>query len=294
MLKVLDWTTERFERDALDSPRLDAQVLLAHVLRCTRVQLYTSFDKPLATEELTAFRALIQRRLAGEPVAYLVGEQEFWSLPFTVSRAVLIPRGDTEVVIEVVLDNLADRAAPWSIADIGTGSGAIAVTLARELSAARVIAIDSSPEAAAIAGGNAVRNGVAERVEVRVGDLTAPLGGETVDVLVANLPYIPTDDLAELDAEVRAEPAAALDGGDDGLDLIRRLCSEAPARLRSGGLLVLEHGYDQADAVAAIVAGVGAFEPPELRRDLAGHPRVTHARLSAASGSSSSSSHAVR
>jgi release factor glutamine methyltransferase len=279
ILKVLEWTTGRFAQAGIDSPRLEAQVLLGHVLGCDRVSLYTSFDKPLGGDELGALRALIKRRLAGEPVAYLVGEQEFWSLPFRVDRRVLIPRRDTETVIEVVLDQVADRAAPLAIAEIATGSGAIAVTLARELGAARVVATDISDDALAVAADNARRNEVADRIELRAGDLAAPLAGDPpYDVLVANLPYIPTAELETLSPEVRAEPRGALDGGADGLDLIRRLVAAAPAQLRPGGLLVLEHALDQHDRVAALLAASGAFEPAAMRADLAGHPRVTYAR----------------
>jgi release factor glutamine methyltransferase len=279
ILKVLEWTTGRFAQAGIDSPRLEAQVLLGHVLGCDRVSLYTSFDKPLGPDELGAFRALIKRRLAGEPVAYLVGEQEFWSLPFRVDPRVLIPRRDTQTLIEEVLDQVGDRAAPLAIAEIATGSGAIAVTLAHELSAARVVATDISDDALAVAADNAQRNEVADRVALRAGDLAAPLAGDSpYDVLVANLPYVPTAELETLSPEVRAEPRGALDGGADGLDLIRRLVAAAPAHLRPGGLLVLEHALDQHDRIAALLAATGAFEPAAVRADLAGHPRVTYAR----------------
>lgn len=278
-LKVLEWTTSRFSRAGIPSPRLEAQVLLAHTLACDRVQLYTSFDKPLRAEELATYRALIQRRLAGEPVAYLVNEQEFWSLPFYVDARVLIPRRDTETVIEVILDQIEDRDAPLRIADIATGSGAIAVTLARELPAALVVATDVSGEAARIAADNAARNGVEDRVEVRAGDLLAPVVDEApFDVLVSNPPYIPSADIAGLSPEVRCEPRGALDGGADGLDLVRRIIAGAGERIRPGGLLVLEHGFDQAEQIAQLIADTGVFEPVSLRRDLAGNPRVTHAR----------------
>jgi release factor glutamine methyltransferase len=277
-LEVLNWTSQRFGEHGMESSRLEAQVLIAHALGCTRVQLYTGFDKPLGDEELAKIRGLIKRRLAGEPIAYLVGEQEFWSLPFWVDGSVLIPRHDTETVIQVVLDGV-DRAAALRVADICTGSGALAVTLARELRAARVIATDLSPAAAAVAQRNAERHGVSDRLEVRVGDLLAPLAGEDAfDVIVSNPPYIPSGDIAGLSPEVRHEPRMALDGGADGLDLVRRLAAALPDATRPGGLIAIEHGFDQGDAVRAIVAATGAFPAPATRADLGGQPRVTWAR----------------
>jgi release factor glutamine methyltransferase len=279
VLAVLDWTTKKFAERGIDAARLEAQVLLAHALRCSRVQLYTGFDKPLGDAELTAIRDLIKRRLAGEPIAYLVGDQEFWSLPFAVDRNVLVPRRDTETLVEVVLAAVPDRAAPLRGVDVGTGSGALAITLARELRASSWIAIDVSPEAAAVARKNAERHGVAERVEVRVGDLLAPVAGDPpFELLVSNPPYIPTGDLASLSPEVKSEPRLALDGGADGLDVIRRLAAAAPAHVAPGGLVAFEHGFDQAPAVRAILDATHAFTPAETKADLAGHPRITFAR----------------
>ncbi|MCB9564354.1 MAG: peptide chain release factor N(5)-glutamine methyltransferase [Kofleriaceae bacterium] len=278
-LKVLDWTARRFAEAGIEAARLEAQVLLAHALGCTRVQLYTGFDRPLEESELAGYRGLIKRRLAGESVAYLVGEQEFWSLSFVVDGSVLVPRRDTETVIEVVRDELGDRAASWRVVDACTGSGCIAVTLARELPAAQVWATELSPEAAAIAVRNAERNGVAARVDVRVGDLLEPVAAELpVDVLVANPPYIATDVIAGLPLDVRREPHLALDGGADGLDLLRRLAAAAPAALRPGGLVAFEHGFDQGPAVRALLDATGALTPAVTRPDLGGRPRVTHAR----------------
>jgi release factor glutamine methyltransferase len=278
-LKVLDWTTSRFERAGLDSPRLDAQVLLAHVLGCDRVGLYTQFDKPLADEELSSYRGLIRRRLAGEPVAYLVGEQEFWSLPLKVGPEVLIPRRDSEAVIEVVLDTIGEREAARRVLDVATGSGALALALATELPRAEVIATDVSEAALAVAAVNAERCGVADRVTLRQGDLLAPVAGQPpFEVVVANLPYVPSAEVEILASEVRREPAHALDGGPDGLDLIRRLVSDVPGAVSAGGLVALEHGWDQGAAVRELIARTSAFEPAETRRDLGGNERVTAAR----------------
>ena len=273
-LAVLDWTTQRFTDAGIGAARLEAQVLLAHVLGCTRMQLYTGFDKPLAEPELAGYRALIKRRLAGEPVAYLVGEHEFWGLPLTIDGSVLVPRADTETLVEVARALRADRAAPCRVLDLCTGSGAIAIALAKELPAARVIATELSPAAAAIARANAARNGVAERVEVREGDLWAPVAGERFDLIVSNPPYVATAVIETLSAEVRREPRLALDGGADGLVFYDRICAAARGYLEPGGALAVEHGYDQAAPVRA------RFEAAELARvtlvnDLGKNPRVT-------------------
>lgn len=276
-LKVLDWTTQRFDSAGIPSARLDAQVLLAHVLQCERVALYTAFDKPLGEEELRAYRELIKRRLAGEPTAYLVGEREFWSLRLHVDRRVLIPRPDTELLVEVALELLRGREGEVRIADIATGSGAIAIALAHELPHARVVATDVSADALEVAAHNASVHGVDQRVSFRLGDLTAALAGAApFDLLVANLPYIRSAEIATLDREVRTEPRLALDGGADGLDLVRRLIGGAPAHIAPGGAIALEHGYDQGAAVAGLLAD--EFDDVVVRRDLAGQPRVSYAR----------------
>jgi release factor glutamine methyltransferase len=278
VLKVLAWTAERFAARGIDSARLEAQLLLAHALSCSRVELYTGYDKPLAEEERAAFRTLVRRRLAGEPLAYLTGEQEFWSLPFHVDARVLIPRRDTETLVEVVLAAVGDRDRPLRIAEVATGSGAIAVTLARELAAAALVASDLSEGALAVARRNAARHRVDGRIEFRHGDLLAPLAREQFDVLVANLPYVPAGDIARLAAEVRAEPRLALDGGDSGLDLLRRLIDGVHPRLVPGGFLALEHGFDQGPAVRELLLDAGGFADVTTRDDLAGRPRVTSAR----------------
>ncbi len=271
---MLDWTTQRFTEAQITSARLEAQLLLAHVLGCSRTQLYTGFDRPLDEPELAGYRALIKRRLAGEPVAYLLGEQELWGLSFHVDPAVLIPRPDTETVIEVALALRPDRAAPCRVLDLCTGSGAIAISLAKELPAAHVVATEVSPEAAALARRNAERNAVLDRVDVRVGDLFAPVAGERFDLVVANPPYIATSVIATLSREVQREPRIALDGGADGLVFYDRICAAAPEHLLPGGALVVEHGFDQADAVRARFEAAG-FTAIELVHDLGKNPRVT-------------------
>jgi release factor glutamine methyltransferase len=279
-LRLLEWTTRRFTDAAIDSPRLAAQILLAHALGIDRVQLYVQYDKPLGPDELGRYRDLVKRRLAGEPVAYLTGRQEFWSLALAVDARVLVPRRDTETLIEVVLDR-APRDEPLAIADIGTGSGAIALALARELPQARVVATDRSAEALAVARENAARLGLADRIELREGDLYGALGAdERFDIVASNPPYVPSGDIAGLAPEVRREPRAALDGGADGLDLLRRLATGAAAHLTlPGGLVAFEHGFDQGPAVRGLLDATSAFEPAETRADMAGQPRVTWARI---------------
>jgi release factor glutamine methyltransferase len=273
---VLDWTTRRFTEANVVGARLEAQVLLAHALKCTRMQLYTGFDRPLGEDELAAARALIKRRLAGVPLAYLVGEQEFWSLPFTVTSDVLIPRSDTEAVVQVVMDRLGrERDRPRRGLDLCTGSGVLAVTLARELLGLHVKATDVSAAAVAVARGNAARHGVSDRVDVVLGDLWAAVPDGAYDLIVSNPPYIRTGDLAGLDREVQQEPRLALDGGDDGLGFYRRIAAELPSRLASGGWIAVEHGHDQGADVAAILDASGVTTPAVTVLDLARRPRVT-------------------
>lgn len=275
ILKVLTWTQRRFAERGIGTPRLDAEVLLAHVLGVDRVRLYTHFDQPLEEQELTAYRGLIKRRLAGEPVAYLVGKREFRSLELVVDARVLVPRPDTETVIDVALERLTGAEAP-RVLDVGTGSGAIALALKAARPDAQVVAVERDAGAAEVARGNAARLGL--EVEVRTGDLLAPVAGDAPFQLIAsNPPYIPTGELPRLPEEVRREPRLALDGGADGLEVIRRLVAEAPGRLAAGGALVLEVGAGQAPAVADLLRARG-FTDVAVRRDLGGIERVVSGR----------------
>jgi release factor glutamine methyltransferase len=278
-LSVLDWTTQRFTEAGITSARLEAQLLLSHVLQCSRTQLYMNFDKPMAEAELAGYRGLIKRRLGGEPVAYLIGEHEFWGLPLFVDPNVLVPRPDTETVVEVAVAG-RDKAAPCRVLDLCTGSGAIALALAKELPAAQVIATDVSPSAVAIATKNVERNQMSARVQVRCGDLFAPVAGEVFDLIVSNPPYIATHVIATLSAEVKREPVLALDGGADGMAFYDRICTEAMTYLSPGGALVVEHGYDQAAQVRERFVRAG-FADVALVHDLAKNPRVTWGRRSA-------------
>jgi release factor glutamine methyltransferase len=270
VLKVLQWTQQRFRERGMPSPRLDAELLLCEVLKRDRVGLYVHHDQPLAKTELAAYRELIKRRLAGEPVAYLLGRQEFWSLPFQVDRRVLIPRPETEGVVEVALELLKARRAP-ALADLCTGSGAIAIAVAHERPDARVVAVDLSADALAVAAANVTACEV--DVELRQGDLLDPLEEERFDVITANPPYIAEGDYGGLPAEVRCEPRLALLGGPDGLGVIRRLLGAAPGALAEDGALVMEIGAGQSEAVAALGRAAG-FGEVSVRKDLAGIERV--------------------
>ena len=274
-MDVLRWTTQRFTERGLDSPRLDAELLAAHAFGMTRLHLYTQFDRPLLAEELAALRALVKRRQAGEPVAYLTGHKEFWSLDLHVDARVLIPRPDTETLVELALEVIAvDLDA--QVADIGTGSGAIALAIAKQRPRAQVTATDLSNEALLVARANADRLGL--NLTFESGDLLSALAPNArFHLIVANLPYIPSADIPGLAPEVRSEPMRALDGGPDGLDLVRRLIASAPAHLHPGGVLALEIGAGQADDTVALMAA-GGFVAPQRRSDLGGIERVIWTR----------------
>ncbi len=278
VLRLLTWTTDFLRRKGSESPRLDAEVLLAHVLGRGRVQLYTHFQDVVSERDRGAYRELIRRRAEDTPVAYLVGRKEFYSLSLQVTPAVLIPRPDTEVLVAEFLSQFKAHEAPRAV-DIGTGSGAIALACVNQHKTARLIATDRSPEALAVARGNAEALGLADRVEFREGDLFAPLAGEAAfDAILSNPPYIPTGDLAGLEPGVRDhEPHAALDGGPDGLDVVARLIAGASERLVPGGQLILEIGSAQEAPVRDLVAAQPGLELAPTVRDAANHPRVIRA-----------------
>jgi release factor glutamine methyltransferase len=264
-LKLLAWSQEWFAKKGVDAPRLTGELLLAHALRCDRVRLYLDFDKPLGEPELAAFRELVKRRADGEPTAYLVGKREFYGRPFRVTPAVLVPRPETELVVEAALAALPEGG---SALDLCTGSGAIGVSLALEKKGARVVATDLSPEALAVARENAAALGAT--LELLEGDLFAPLpAGQRFDAIVSNPPYVPTGELDGLSREVRREPAMALDGGPDGLALLRRIVAEAPRWLAPGGTLLLEMHEGHAESLPALCREAG-FAKAEARKDLAG------------------------
>ncbi|MBW1916504.1 MAG: peptide chain release factor N(5)-glutamine methyltransferase [Deltaproteobacteria bacterium] len=283
IMELLCWTTSYFHHKGISEPRASAEVLLAHCLGRGRLALYLQHDQPLSTAELANFKELIRRRLAGEPTQYITGHQEFWSLDFLVNPAVLIPRPETEILIDTVLKQVQQPDFPLAqgpLLDLGTGSGVLAIVLARELPVARFVALDLSAAALAVAQENARRHQVVERIGFIRGDLFQPLAPRpTFSVIISNPPYVPTREWQHLPREIRHyEPRAALDGGPDGLAVIRRLVSEAHQYLIPGGLLALEVGQGQASAVLDLLLQQGAYAPAETRYDYQKIQRVVFAR----------------
>jgi release factor glutamine methyltransferase len=272
---LLRWAMDDFRARGIDSPRLDAEVLLARALGTTRIQLIVDAKRPLAADELARMRDMVRRRRAHEPVAYILGEREFYGRTFRVDRRVLVPRPDTETLVDVALARTRDRSMSLRALDLCTGSGCVVITLGRERPTSSFVGADVSPDALAVARENGLRLG-AYNVAWRQGDLfdAAPLPAR-FDLVTANPPYIAAGELASLMADVRDhEPRLALDGGDDGLALLRRVIAAAPARLaRPGGVLAVEVGAGQAPAVAPLFTQAG-FAEVETKRDHARIERV--------------------
>jgi release factor glutamine methyltransferase len=274
--RLLAWTQEFLKKKGLETPRLDSEILLAHALGCPKIELYVRIDEEPPEAVRTAFREAIKKRAEGMPVAYLVGYREFYSLPFFVTPAVLIPRPETETLVMEALRLLKPMAEP-RVLDLCTGSGCVAVTIAKQHKTAKVVGTDISPEALAIATKNAERHSVTERVTLLQGDLTTPIAGQAFDVVVSNPPYIAQSELPTLDPGVRNfEPMSALDGGPDGLDFYRRLAAEVPVILNPGGAVLVEIGPTQEAAVRDLFAA--QLEPGKTFKDQAGRPRVVTAR----------------
>ncbi len=278
ILELIQKTTGYFEKAGVPTPRLDVEWLLAHVLGVRRMDLYVQFERALTEPELDRLRPLVKRRAAREPLQHLVGTVEFCGIQLAVDRRALVPRPETEILVERALALLPQEEAV--ALDLGTGGGAIALALLAARPAWRAIATDLSVEALLLARENAARLGLESRVTFREGDLFAPLiAGEVFDLVAANPPYIPTAKIASLEPEVRDhDPRPALDGGADGLDIIRRLVAEAPKALAPGGRLLLEVGHDQADAVAALLQERG-WREAAFTADLQGCRRIVEARI---------------
>ena len=307
--RILKWTEQYFKDKGIESPRLDAEVLLAHVLEKQRIYLYVHFDEPLQPAELAAYREMIKQRVLHVPVAQILGEKEFMGLTFKVTADTLVPRPDTEILVQAAVERLkamkgeksatgvlADESAaeepaegqpvggadaeqevaePLHIADIGTGSGAICLSVLRYLAGTVADTVDISPEARAVAEENAASLGLADRVTFHTGALLQPLRGMTFAAILSNPPYIPEADIAGLAPEVRLkEPHTALSGGRDGLDFYRRLAKEAPAMLVPGGFMAFEVGIHQAEPVAALAKANPLIARTEILPDYAGIDRV--------------------
>lgn len=280
--RVLEWTTTHLKKSGSDTPRLDAEILLAHARGCQRIQLYTQFDEPLSDAVRATMRGLVQRRAKAEPVAYLVGQREFFSLKFRVTHDVLIPRPDTETLVIEILDAAKMWSSP-AILDLCTGSGCVAIATAKNNLQAKVTAVDISSAAIEIARENAATHQVADRVEIIESNLFDAIPADTkFNLIVGNPPYIPSAEIEQLEAEVaNHEPRLALDGGPDGMDILRRIIEQAPRFAAPSGLLLLEFTPEQADALEQMTVAHGAYENVSIVKDLGHRARVLKARFRA-------------
>lgn len=278
--KLSLFAAEDFRSRGFDSPRLDAELLLGHALGKTRIEIILEGERPLVPAELDRFRELMRRRRAGEPTAYLLGNREFYGIAFSVDENVLIPRPDTELLVETAIEQTEDRLAEGRAFDLCTGSGCVAIAFSHKRRGWKVTGVDLSAPAVAVAKRNAVNVGLLSGLDFREGDLFAPLdAGDKAHLITANPPYIPSSIIPTLDVGIRQfEPHLALDGGADGLDIARRIITEAPARLLPAGVLALEIGYDQGPIVADLLHAAG-FVDVEVRKDYGGHDRVVWGRL---------------
>lgn len=276
VLEVLQSTSAYFKKREIESARLNAEHLLAHALGRKRIELYLDFDRPLGEAELAPLRELVRRRGQGEPLQHLLGTQEFCGHSFLCDKRALIPRPETEELVELVIAEIGDRKPEMKIVDVGTGSGVIALSLAAILTQAEVHAIDLSPDALALARENASRLELTARVRFEESDLLAQ-AAQGYDLIVANLPYVPRTDRAALSREVLHDPEMALFGGETGDEMIRQLILQAPAHLAPGGLLALEIGIGQADALVAAL-GSANYHDISQRHDSAGVTRFLLAR----------------
>jgi len=277
--RLLTWTTDWLAGKGSDSPRLDAEVLLAHVRGCQRIALYTAFDDVVDEAGRTRFRGLVKRRGEGEPVAYLVGSREFFSLAMAVSPAVLIPRPETEGLVVRAIDLCRPLESP-RIADVGTGSGAIAVALAKHLPKAHLVATDISADALAVAQANVTRHSLDGRIELVGCDLLdSPSAAGPFDCIVSNPPYVRADEFAGLPRDVRDhEPKNALVAGPTGVEVVERLVEAAESRLATGGWLLVEIGPTTVAAAEGFIARRPGFVPGPTLADMAGLPRIVQAR----------------
>lgn len=320
--RVLEWTTQHLKKHGSETPRLDAEILLAHARGCPRIALYTHFEEPLSEPVRARMRELVQRRAQSEPVAYLVGHREFFSLDFQVTRDVLIPRPDTETLVMAVLDAIKpsfqsprpriggegqgegtnapnDSNSPHPnpphskgrgdntnvaeprVLDLCTGSGCVAIAVAKNCPSAQITATDLSPAALDVARGNAQKHQIQHRIQFHGGDLFAALPSMAqFDIIATNPPYVATAELDALAQDIRKyEPRIALDGGPDGLDIVRRIIVEAPGRLAPGGWLFIEISPEQSETVQQLLAANGVFTEIGVKKDLAGRARVAQGRV---------------
>lgn len=268
------WATERLQQDRSDAARWEAEWMLAHALGIERFELYASPERPLSPTEQERLQQLIERRCAGEPLQYLIGSTEFYSCHLELAPAALIPRPETEELVERMVRDYA--VAPARVLDLGTGSGAIAIALARAWPTSSFVAVDLSAEALALARRNAVLNGVAERIRFVQSDWFSAIDGE-FDLIVSNPPYVPTRYLTYAQRELHYEPRIALDGGESGVEALARIIRASPKYLGSHGALYLEIGCDQGARVRELLRQSGAFGQIEILQDMSGHDRFARA-----------------
>jgi len=285
--EVLDKTIQFFRDKKIESPRLEAELLLAHGLKLERIQLYLKFDQPLAEEELAHCRELVRRRVQGEPVSYILGYREFFGSSFKVTPAVLIPRPETEQLVEEALNwaqGQKEKTSPLGLLDLGTGSGCIGLTLLKKLPEAKLIAVDISQEALVVAQENAAQLGVGDRVQfVHADAATASdvlkafksfVGKSTVDIVVANPPYIASTDPSVEEGVVKFEPHQALFACDEGLALLKKWSQTYKNFLSDEGLMLMEMGYTQGEAMKKYFQGLEVFQEISVIKDLSGHDRI--------------------
>jgi len=279
IIKLLQWAASYLKTHDIDSPRATGEILLAHALKCERIDLYLNYDQPLVGDELQTFKTLIQRRIRREPVAYILGVKEFWSLDLEVTEDVLIPRPETECLVETALEILSSHAVSqsWRILDLGTGSGAIIIALASQQPRHSYFASDRTIQAVRVARRNARRHNLGEMIHYFNADWLAPLNPQTsaFDMIVSNPPYIPKRVIEGLQPEIHGyEPMAALDGNDDGLGCFNIIIGSAHRFLKPGGVLLLEIGHDQLDQVHRIGFDCGHYDDFGSGQDYSGHDRV--------------------
>jgi release factor glutamine methyltransferase len=283
IVKLLKWTTSYFKSHGIDSPRATAEILLAHILKLKRIDLYLQYDQPLCSDELTRFKVLIKRRVKREPVAYIVGVKEFWSMDFIVTRNVLIPRPETECLVEAAISVLHQdskqnaKGKSLRVLELGTGSGAIILALASQHTEHLYFASDRSLQAVALAQENAGRHGLDKAVDFFCGDWLAPLSNDRhrFDMIISNPPYIRTGAIGRLQPEIyKFEPIAALDGDEDGLLCLRLIIDSAYRYLNPGGSLILEIGHDQKTEVKKTIDRCGNYEQVVFKKDYSGWDRV--------------------
>jgi release factor glutamine methyltransferase len=275
--RVVRWAADDFRAKGIESPRLEAELLLAQALDTDRMRIIVDAARELEPAELARYRELIQRRRKGEPVAYIRGQKEFFGRVFHVDKRVLVPRPDTEILVEVALRRTASFPLAARYLDLCTGSGCVAISLARERPTTKLLAVDLSPDALVVARENAIRLGAVHQIAWLAGDLFRPLesiSGPKLDLVVANPPYIAEGEIASLSVDIRAfEPHLALSGGPDGLDVTRRIVAEAPGHLRRGGVLAVEMGTGQTERVKELFVAAG-FTEVVVDKDYGGHERV--------------------